>query len=294
MDDLLETIPIIKQQTHGVFTAIIWTWTWNHLLGARRTVDTKWFVQGKNQYYAQDGKTYIADLCALVDKRRKKKRDRNSSGYGWKRKRKKISNRMHKYECHMDDTNWRLKYKRSYVSRKEKGRGKAWWKRTRRRRMRYEHQFPPLKEEFYEDNNESEESDDSDDVLSSCFVYEMECSLSNSICFGSPSMMTSFILSIPFECEGEVSMPQINHALDWSDMQHAEVVYDQQNNQLGIAMETSAVSTLGKRTEFTLCFEKKELNAYNMVLSTWKAQGQNQFYSLDGAVYVPDICQITD
>ena len=312
-------------------------------IDAFNLIDTSIFIQGDNNYYSKNGITKIADICSLINEQQENDVNTNNNGYGgyggysysfnqddnnsiWS---KSTRSNNKQYECHMEDTNWNLKYKRSYVARKKYGnkhdnynnygnnnhKRRGWWRRRTRRRRRlssYKHKFNnPLNEEFYEDYDDTYFDDyyydinDNDDILSSCFVYELQCSLSSSICFGEASKITSFIINFPYsQCidnenefdERDISIPDINNAFYWSDPQYFNVKYDSLTNELGFGLSFSANNNelnLGQSKEFTLCFERNKLNAYNnMIQSTFKIQGENEYYSIDGSVYVPDICQI--
>jgi len=280
-------------------------------------VDTAWFAQGDNGYYAQNGITQIADICAarlqLFDAAAAQTSHVSDN----------VSPPLSQsyadasLECHMDDTNWRLRYKRSYVSRKKrskKPKHRGWWRRRTRRRDRrrlvYQHAFSASNEEWYEDADEDYDADDGgydffddDDedeganlnVLSSCFVYELQCTAADSMCFGAPTTLSSFVMEIPFTCGGsDVSLPEINHAFYWSDPNNVNVKYDANANKFGFGVDFDEHNQLniGEKREFRLCFDRDQINAYNMVSSTWKARGVNEFYSMDGTIFVPDICQI--
>ena len=289
-------------------------------------IDTSIFIESDDNYYIKDGVTKIADICQLIE-------DDNDNDYGYSSQQQGYSNSDSmdndintiwskpdliitdpQHQCPMEHTNWNLKYKRSYVARKKYGdhsdyyygnhdhRRRGWWCR-KRRRLGYKHKFQPSDEEFYEDYNISDEIIDewneNENVLSSCFVYELECSFDSSVCFGDPSTISSFIIDIPFECQNsdnnDVSLPVINHAFYWSEPDNFNVRYDQITHGLGFGLSLNDDTiNLGETKEFTLCFERNQLNAYKMVLSSWKVQGNNNYYSVDGKVYVPDICSLNN
>jgi len=313
-----------------VFTLCLET----NAVDAFQTVQTGLFIEGENGYYAKDGSVAIADMCTLWnsqyggdsaqdsgygdDSSQSNSADGYSDSNVWSK-----SEADNRYECHMRDTNWLLKYKRSYVTRKkwrntydgnhgqqqQHRRRRGWWKRRRgkRRRLEYRHEFSPLSQEFYEDVDSDDYDDDYYDeyeelandadghVLSSCFEYEIQCSSHNSICFGEASSISSFMLEIPYECGGnEVSLPEVSHSLYWSEPDEFNVEYDSVAQRLGFALSYDEDNklTLGESRAFTLCFEQNDLNAYKMVLSKWRVQGENHYFSMDGTIYVPDICEL--
>ena len=187
---------------------------------------------------------------------------------------------QHQIECKNNETNWKINYLRSYVVEKKR---KRWWNAGSTDSA---------------DSLENGWSYNKKHKLATCFVYELVITDDDSICFGQASSISFWRIDIPKRCAEEIAVKQFENAFYSKSPNDVDIIYDDDDHDgrvkavgFGVNYEDEASKpSVPSRTEYTLCFDGFRIDAFDIVDTTWFAEGDNGYYSSDGQTYIADIC----